>query len=87
MLIPIRCFTCGNILADKYNFYVKKVAEYTQEAIEEGQSVHSLLDTQYIEHQDSLPVTPEYRALKDLELERVCCRRHMLTTIEIINEI
>ena len=25
MIIPIRCFTCGNVLADKYRFYKQEV--------------------------------------------------------------
>ena len=24
MIIPIRCFTCGKVLADKYDYYVKE---------------------------------------------------------------
>ena len=25
MIIPIKCFTCGKVLADKYRFYEKEV--------------------------------------------------------------
>ena len=25
MIIPVKCFTCGNVLADKYLYYVKEV--------------------------------------------------------------
>lgn len=25
MLIPIRCFTCGNLIADKFNKYLERV--------------------------------------------------------------
>ena len=27
MIIPIKCFTCGNILADKYRFYQEQVRQ------------------------------------------------------------
>ena len=27
MIIPIKCFTCGNVLADKYRYYLEKVRE------------------------------------------------------------
>jgi DNA-directed RNA polymerase subunit N len=27
MLIPIRCFTCGGLIADKYEEYTKRVKE------------------------------------------------------------
>jgi DNA-directed RNA polymerase I, II, and III subunit RPABC5 len=25
MIIPIKCFTCGTVIADKYRFYVQEV--------------------------------------------------------------
>jgi DNA-directed RNA polymerase I, II, and III subunit RPABC5 len=25
MIIPIKCFTCGTVLADKYRWYLEKV--------------------------------------------------------------
>ena len=25
MIIPIKCFTCGEVLADKYRFYLQEV--------------------------------------------------------------
>ena len=34
MIIPIKCFTCGNVLADKYRYYQQKVLELKIE--EEG---------------------------------------------------
>ena len=27
MIIPIKCFTCGKVIADKYQFYLKRVRE------------------------------------------------------------
>lgn len=27
MLIPVRCFTCGTLIADKYGEFVKKIKE------------------------------------------------------------
>ena len=27
MIIPVKCFTCGKVLGDKYLFYTKKVRE------------------------------------------------------------
>ena len=27
MIIPVKCFTCGKVLADKYRFYQEKVRE------------------------------------------------------------
>ena len=27
MIIPVKCFTCGYVLADKYEYYLKTVRE------------------------------------------------------------
>jgi len=27
MIIPIKCFTCGMVIADKYRFYVQEVSK------------------------------------------------------------
>jgi hypothetical protein len=29
MIIPIKCFTCGNVLADKYRYYLAEVRRRT----------------------------------------------------------
>ena len=31
MIIPIKCVTCGNILADKYRYYLEQVRKAKQE--------------------------------------------------------
>ena len=37
MLIPVRCFTCGNLIADKYGTY--------QEKIKAGENPSAVLDS------------------------------------------
>jgi len=27
MIVPVRCFTCGKVIADKYDYYLEKVKE------------------------------------------------------------
>ena len=59
MLIPVRCFTCGNMIADKYDDYQNK--------IKAGEEPAKVLDS--------------------LEIERYCCRRMLLTTVETIQQV
>lgn len=87
MLIPIRCFTCGGILADKWNAYQRLLEQYTKDAIANGETPATLLDTQYIEKKDTIPMTPECKALDQLEIKKMCCRRHMLTTVNLMSII
>jgi DNA-directed RNA polymerase subunit N len=59
MLIPVRCFTCGNLIADKYDDFQNK--------IKSGEEPDKVLDS--------------------LGVERYCCRRMLLTTVETIQQV
>ncbi len=59
MMIPVRCFTCGKIVGDKWEEYDRRVKS--------GEKVSNVLD--------------------DLGLIRYCCRRMLISNVEIIDEI
>lgn len=76
MIIPVKCFTCGNVLADKYRFYL---AEVRKRKLQNGLQIDKVvyLTKKHIEK------TPEGEVLDNLGLHNVCCRRHMLTHVDI----
>jgi DNA-directed RNA polymerase subunit N (RpoN/RPB10) len=76
MIIPIKCFTCGNVLADKYRFYL---AEVRRIKMANGAKVDKVV---YLS-KENMEKTPEGIVLDDLGLNNVCCRRHMLTHVDI----
>jgi DNA-directed RNA polymerase subunit N len=59
MIIPVRCFSCGKVVGDKWEPYAQRV--------ETGEDPKDVLD--------------------DLGLTRYCCRRMLLSHVEIIDEI
>ncbi|MFQ6051388.1 MAG: DNA-directed RNA polymerase subunit N [Candidatus Hydrothermarchaeota archaeon] len=59
MIIPVRCFTCGKVVASKYEEYKVRV--------ENGENPGKVLD--------------------ELGFERPCCRRMLLSHVELIDEI
>ena len=59
MLVPVRCFTCGNLVADKFEEY--------QNRVKSGEDPVKILDS--------------------LGIERDCCRRMLLTTVETIQQV
>ena len=59
VLVPVRCFSCGKLIADKFDDFKKSVQSGTE---------------------------PQ-KALDDIGLERYCCRRMLLTTVESIQQI
>lgn len=59
MIIPIRCFSCGKVVGNKWNSY--------RELLMEGVSTDCALDK--------------------LGLVRICCRRMLLTHVDLIDDI
>lgn len=59
MIVPVRCFTCGKVLASSYEEYRKR--------IKQGENAKEVLDF--------------------LGIERYCCRRMLLSHVELIDDI
>jgi DNA-directed RNA polymerase I, II, and III subunit RPABC5 len=76
MIIPIKCFTCGNVLANKYRYYL---AEVRRMKTAKGEAIDNVT---YLT-KNMMDKTAEGQALDDLGLTNVCCRRHMLTHVDI----
>ena len=76
MIIPIKCFTCGKVLADKYRFYEKEVRKIK---MNEKLEINKVL---YLTG-ENVDKTHEGIVLYKLKLKKYCCRRHMLTHVDI----
>ena len=76
MIIPVKCFTCGMVLADKYRYYQGEVRRIK---LSQGLKVDKVV---YLS-KDKVDKTPEGEVLDVLGLTNVCCRRHMLTHVDI----
>ncbi|VVT45354.1 uncharacterized protein SAPINGB_P000722 [Magnusiomyces paraingens] len=58
MIIPVRCFSCGKVVGDKWETYLQY--------LEDGKT--------------------ECQALDKLKLKRYCCRRMVLTHVDLIEK-
>lgn len=76
MIIPVKCFTCGKVLANKYNFYINQVR------MKKNEKNMVINDVLYLT-EDNQNKTPEGEVMDDLRLNKMCCRRHMLTHVDI----
>jgi len=85
MIIPVRCFTCGKVLANKWTTYQKRLVE-SKEAheSEEAESSEPAADGTRPAFLDS---HFQKKILDDLGLDRMCCRRHMLSHVDLIDII
>tara|TARA_B110000444_G_scaffold43272_3_gene39153 strand:- start:4655 stop:4888 length:234 start_codon:yes stop_codon:yes gene_type:complete len=76
MLIPVKCFSCGKVLGDKYDFYIREVNKI--------KLVNNIdLDKVTYLTKEFMEKTPEGETLDKLGLGKYCCRRHMLTHVDI----
>ena len=77
MIIPIKCFTCGKVLGDKYLYYISNVKKAKVALNINKDDVIYLSET-------TTEKTPEGKILDKLQLNKICCRRHMLTHVDIV---
>ena len=80
MIIPVRCFTCGNVIASKYRAFQKHVAE---EREKQNLTKTVIISAENIKN-DDIKLTPEKIAMDKLQLKRYCCRRHFISQVDII---
>ena len=79
MIIPIRCFTCNKILASKYDEYKKLNQLYNTN----DDDIISVLELGIIEQK----IKDSKIMFDKLGIDRVCCIRHLLTHVDLINKI
>ena len=76
MIIPVRCFTCGKVLADKWEDYNKLKIKYNKNKDED-----TIIDITNVKK------TPEGKAMDELNIQRMCCRRMFLGQTDLIDII
>jgi DNA-directed RNA polymerase I, II, and III subunit RPABC5 len=82
MIIPIRCFTCNKVIAHLWEEYQNRLqASFIEEDIPNN-TKKRFVDIDTIENK-----TIEGKILDDLGLKRYCCRRMMLSHIDLTDKI
>jgi DNA-directed RNA polymerase subunit N (RpoN/RPB10) len=83
MIIPVKCFTCGMVLADKYRFYQIEVRKRKLANKSSKNDNYENIDKVMYLTKEFHEKTPEGEVLDELNLKKMCCRRHMLTHVDI----
>lgn len=76
MIIPIRCFTCGKVVADKSEYYMK---EY-----EKLKNSSSKNDDPKFKNFDGVHTK---EILDKIGLTRYCCRRMLISNVDMMKII
>jgi len=83
MLIPIRCFTCGKCISDKWIPFIEKVNDRKNK--DTSTNIKDL-DIEYI-NLDEPNKSIEGHVMDELGLDRYCCRRMILGNVHLITNI
>ena len=81
MIIPIKCFTCGMVIANKYRYYQEQVRKKKLAKRGNGESID--LDKVLYLTKEYTDKTAEGEVLDELNMKKMCCRRHFLTHVDI----
>lgn len=79
MIIPVRCFTCGKLMADKVDYYEREVNKLKLEKSlkkEEVDVIYKNFDKIHTGH-----------ILDQLGLTRYCCRRNLISNVDMMDII
>lgn len=95
MIIPIRCFTCGKVLADKWNYYKQKSdaidSQYEIEQLTKFDNIEGGVKNQNQDERRTIykNMEPTYKkeVLDYLGLNKMCCRRHLISHVDMMGKI
>lgn len=76
MIIPIRCFTCGKIMADKIDYYNEELEKLKAQKKDINDPLYKNFDKIHTKE-----------ILDNLGLTRYCCRRNLISNVDLMNII
>lgn len=86
MIIPVRCFTCSKVLADKWEYYIKRCKELEEE--QKSKSSESTTTKDGVDlNKQHFDKTIRQTVFEELGLDRICCRRMLLGHVDLIDII
>lgn len=80
MICPIRCFSCSHVLADKWEYWELKCKQL--DAREQTPQ-----ETEKTKDMKNMDKKTRGDILDELGLTRLCCRRIMLSTVDMMDLI
>jgi DNA-directed RNA polymerase subunit N (RpoN/RPB10) len=92
MIIPIRCFTCGKVIAHLWETYIKMIKERESEIKTEKFTLNDITISE--DEKDPMRFFDKHalslgkgEIMDKLGIERMCCRRHFLSHVDLIDII
>ena len=82
MIIPVRCFTCNKVLGSLYQKYkqMKNESDSSDDVIDQDEIID-----------ESGTLTPAIQKnidiFKKLKIKRYCCKRHLISHVDLLVKI
>ena len=87
MIIPIRCFTCNKVIANKWEAYKKHIQEKDQNKNDN----FTLNDISIKDNEDPMKYFDNNNEHKDflnkIGIVKMCCVRHFISHVDLIDII
>jgi len=77
MLGPIKCYSCGKVLGAMYRYFQDETRRM------KGQRSDRAMEIEYLTS-DNTDKSVQGQILDSLNLRKPCCRRHLLTHVDIL---
>ena len=87
MIIPIKCFTCGKVLGDKWNTYKKLLEKKDLNNKNKKYTIDDITITSKDDPLKHFDDNYQDKILNKMDITKMCCRRHMLTHVDLIDII
>jgi DNA-directed RNA polymerase I, II, and III subunit RPABC5 len=82
MIIPIRCFTCNKVIAHLWDEYINQLQmNYIEKDIK------NIKKNKFVNINELENKTIEGKILDKLGLNRYCCRRMLLSNVDLCDKI
>jgi DNA-directed RNA polymerase subunit N (RpoN/RPB10) len=85
MIIPVRCFTCAKVIADKWEYYVRRCKELEEQ--QKNKTDDKDTDNEIQLDKQHYDKTVRQIVFEELGLDRLCCRRMLLGHVDLIEII
>lgn len=84
MIIPIRCFTCNKVISSIYPEYLKEINKINQ-----LDSIDKDIESEGADQTDieEIKSIKKIQLFEKLGIKRYCCKRHMISTVNLIDII
>ena len=82
MIIPIRCFTCNNVLAHKWEAYFNKIQlKYSNDEVD------NMRKERFMDVKKDINKSYEGIVLDELQINNYCCRKNFLAHVELTDKV